>query len=102
MFANKIVAMYGRLGRTNRDVYDVWFFLHKNWPINKAIREKQTKLAFKDFFAECIAKLEKIPDRRILSGMGELLDARQKDWVKGKLKAEILFHLKVLHSNEKT
>jgi len=101
MFANKIVAMYERMGKTNRDIYDVWFFLHKNWPINKAIVEKRTSLTFKDFLTDCIEKLEKIPDRTILSGMGELLDAKQKAWVKAKLKAEVLFHLKVLHSNEK-
>ena len=26
MFANKLVAMYERLERTNRDMFDVWFF----------------------------------------------------------------------------
>lgn len=35
MFANKIVAMNERIGKTSRDVYDVWFFLENHWPINK-------------------------------------------------------------------
>jgi len=101
MFANKIVAMYERLGRTNRDIYDVWFFLSKHWPVNKAIVEKRTDMTFKEFLAACIGKIEKLSDRTILSGMGELLDAKQKAWAKAKLKTEILFYLKVMQSNEK-
>jgi hypothetical protein len=102
MFANKIVAMYERLGRTNRDISDVCFFLHKNWPINRAIVEKRTNLPFKEFLADCIKKFEKLIDRTVLSGMGELLDSKKKAWVKDKLKAETLFYLKVLHGHEKS
>ena len=35
MFANKLMAMYERIGKTSRDVYDVYFFAKNNWPINK-------------------------------------------------------------------
>lgn len=101
MFAHKLVAMIERLGRTNRDIYDVWFFLQQHWPINKKIVEQRTSMPFKEFLATCIAKLEKMPDRNILAGMGELLDAKQKVWAKTKLKTETLFFLKVLLSNEK-
>jgi hypothetical protein len=45
--------------------------------------------------------LEKVSGRAILSGMGELLDARQKDWVKAKLKTEAIFLLKVMLDNKK-
>lgn len=101
MFANKIVAMYERLGRTNRDIYDVWFFYQNNWPINKAIVEQRTKMTFREFLATCIEMLEKISDRTILAGMGELLDVKQKAWVKAKLKTETLFFLKVMLGDEK-
>jgi predicted nucleotidyltransferase component of viral defense system len=101
MFGHKLVAMYERLGRTNRDIYDVWFFLQKHWPINQEIVEKRTNLPFKDFLVTCIAKLEKMPDRNILAGMGELLDAKQKAWAKAKLKTETLLFLKVMVSHEK-
>lgn len=101
MFAHKLVAMYERLGRTNRDIYDVWFFMQKHWPINKDIVEQRAKMPFKDFLSTCIVKLENLPDRNILAGMGELMDAKQKAWVKAKLKNEALFLLKVMQSNEK-
>ena len=101
MFANKIVAMYERFGRTNRDIYDVWFFFQKNWHINKVIVEQRTNMKFREFLATCIEMLEKIPNRTILAGMGELLDVKQKSWAKAKLKTEALFFMKLMLSNEK-
>ena len=95
MAAHKLVAMVERIGKTNRDIYDTWYFLEKNWPINQVIVETRTGLSFKDFLKKCIGLLEKMEDRHILSGMGELLDAKQKVWVKTKLRAETLFQLKL-------
>jgi predicted nucleotidyltransferase component of viral defense system len=96
MFAHKLVAMYERLGKTNRDIYDVYFFLKNNWPINKDIVEKRSKMLFKIFLQKCIIGLEKMSDRNILSGIGELLDTKQKIWVKSKLKKETIFLLKLM------
>jgi len=101
MFANKIVAMYERLERTNRDIFDVWFFLHNDWPINKEIVEERTELSFKEFLRECVEKLEKLPERSLLAGMGELLDEKKKDWIKTTLRRDVLFLLKVMLDNEK-
>lgn len=78
MFANKIAAMHERLERANRDIFDVWFFLRNDWPINKEIVEKKSGTPFKEFLAKCIKELEKMPDRSILAGMGEFLDKKQK------------------------
>lgn len=101
MFANKIVAMYERIEKTNRDIYDVWFFLQNNWPINKELVEKRTGMLFNEFLSKCIEKLEKLPERSILTGMGELLDEKQKNWAKKNLKIDVLFLLKLLLENKK-
>jgi predicted nucleotidyltransferase component of viral defense system len=101
MFAHKLMAMYERIGKTNRDIYDIWFFLHKSWQINKSIVELRAKMPFKKLLEKCIAALEKMPDRRILQGIGELLPDRQKNWAKTKLRSETIFLLRVMHSNEK-
>ena len=101
MFAHKLVAMYERMGKANRDIFDVWFFGQKDWPINKEIVEKRTEVPFKDFLQKCIEALEKLPDRDILAGMGELLDEKQKAWVKAKLRTEVIFQLKLRLENEK-
>jgi predicted nucleotidyltransferase component of viral defense system len=100
MVADKLVAMYERKGHTHRDIFDVWFFLQDNWPINKALVEKRTNLSFKKLLKECIIILEKLPDRRILDGIGELLDLKQKSWAKAKLRTETIFLLKLLLNNE--
>jgi len=47
----------------------------------------------------CINDLEKMSDRNILSGIGELLDAKQKAWVKAHLRQQTIFLLKLLLSN---
>jgi predicted nucleotidyltransferase component of viral defense system len=99
MFANKLVALYERIGKTNRDLYDVWFFFSKNWPINQEIIEKHTRMPFQQFLEACISLLEKMSNRDILSGMGELLDEKQKAWVKTKLKDELIFQLRLFLDN---
>ncbi|MDA2935980.1 nucleotidyl transferase AbiEii/AbiGii toxin family protein [Patescibacteria group bacterium AH-259-L05] len=99
MSANKLVAMYERLGRSNRDIYDIWFFLEKNWPINKELVQGRVNKPFKSFLKECIDVLKKFDDRDILAGMGELLDAKQKIWAKKHLKKDVLFLFRLYLSN---
>ena len=96
MVANKLVAMFERIGKTNRDIYDVWFFLKNNWPINEKIIEKRTDMSLQQFLPLCINMLEAKSNRGILSGIGELLDEKQKRWVKEKLRSETIFLLRLL------
>lgn len=93
MAAHKMVAMIERLGKTNRDIFDVWFFLKKNWPINEKIILQRTGLSARDFLQQCIVRLEKHSNTGILSGIGELLDEKQKAWAKEKLLSETIFLL---------
>ena len=95
MAAHKLVAMFERLGTTNRDIFDVWFFLKNNLPINEKIIETRTSMSMKDFLQKCIDELETMSDRGILSGLGELLDDQQKIWVKKHLRTETIFLLKL-------
>lgn len=96
MAANKLVALIEREGKTNRDIYDVWFFLKNSWPINEAIIEKRTGMTMHPFLTKCIELLESKSNRGILSGIGELLDEKQKHWVKEKLRSETIFLLRLL------
>jgi predicted nucleotidyltransferase component of viral defense system len=95
MFAHKFCAMYERIGKTNRDIFDVWYFLQNEWPVNRKIIEERTGMKFNDFIKKCIDLLEKMSNQNILSGIGELLDEKQKDWVRTKLKSETIFLLKL-------
>ncbi|MDD2774222.1 MAG: nucleotidyl transferase AbiEii/AbiGii toxin family protein [Elusimicrobiales bacterium] len=93
MFANKLMAMYERIGKTSRDVYDVYFFAKNNWPINKKLVETRAKMPFKEVLTKCVKLLEKMDNRHILDGLGELLTEPQKDWSRAKLRTETIFLL---------
>jgi len=101
MFSHKLVAVLERKKTANRDIYDIWHFLKNLWPINKEIVEKRTGMNFKDYMNKCIEFIESLSDRNILSGMGELLDERQKVWAKTNLRKDTVFLLKVRLEQEK-
>lgn len=95
MFAHKLMAMYERIGKTSRDIYDVWFFLQHRFPINKEIVEKRSEMPIEVLAKKCIEKLAKMNNKNILDGVGELLTVSQKDWVKAKLREETITLLKL-------
>ena len=101
MFAHKLVAMTERLGKSNRDIYDVWFFASQAWPVSRAIVAKRTGLTLEKFLAKAAVSLEKLPQQGMLHGLGELLDSKQKEWVKKNLKEEALFLLRLMEDNER-
>lgn len=101
MFAHKLMAMHERIGKTSRDIYDVWFFLTHRFPINKEIVEKRANMSFDKLLRICITQLEKMNNRNILNGVGELLTPHQKDWAKAKLRIETiaLLQLRLAHGD---
>jgi len=93
--------MYERIGKTNRDIFDVQFILAHDWPVNRKIVEERMGMSYAEFLKKAIEAMEKFNDGNILSGMGELLTEKQKDWVKTKLKSETLFSLRLALEKEK-
>ena len=101
MFAHKLMAMHERVGKTSRDIYDVWFFLKNNWPINKEIVEQRSSLSFKELLQKSVEQLEKMDNKHILDGLGDFLTEPQKDWARAKLRTETIFLLKARMESEK-
>lgn len=101
MFAHKLMAMYERMGKSNRDIFDVWFFLKNRWPLNRKIVEERSGMSFAKLLNKCINQLKKTTSRNILSGMGELLSQKQKDWAKANLVSDTIFLLKLVRDDEK-
>jgi predicted nucleotidyltransferase component of viral defense system len=95
VFAHKLMAMHERFGKTNRDIYDVWFFLKNRFPMNQTIVEQRADMPFDTFLEKCIEQLETMNNRKILDGVGELLTAGQKDWVRANLRNETIALLKL-------
>lgn len=90
MFAHKLMAMHERIGKTSRDIYDVWFFLKNRFPINKDIIEKRAGVPYNALLDKCIDQLEKLHDKHILDGVGEFLNDRQKASAREKLRSETI------------
>ena len=101
MFAHKLMAMHERVGKTSRDIYDVWFFLKNNWPINKEIVEQRSAVSFKELLQKSVEQLEKMDNKHILDGLGDFLTEPQKDWARVKLRTEAISLLKARMESEK-
>jgi predicted nucleotidyltransferase component of viral defense system len=95
VFAHKLMALHERLGKTSRDIYDVWFFLKNHFPINKEIVELRAKISFDELIETCIKQLEAFNNRKILDGVGELLTEGQKNWVRTHLREETIALLRL-------
>ena len=101
MFANNLIAMSERVGKTSRDVYDVYFFTKNDWPINKSLVEKRARLPFHNVVEKCVKLLKEMDNRHILDGLGEMLSEPQEDWARAKLRTETIFLLKAWLESEK-
>ena len=96
MFAHKLMAMYERIGKTSRDIFDVRFFAENDWEVNKDMVERRSGKTFVETINACIADVLQVPDAHILDGLGELLDERQKDSMRVKLKDDTIFLLRLM------
>ncbi|MDR1304643.1 MAG: nucleotidyl transferase AbiEii/AbiGii toxin family protein [Verrucomicrobiales bacterium] len=99
MFAHKLMAMLERVGKTSRDVFDVWFFARNNWPLNRKIVEERAGMPFKQALDRAVQMLEALDNRHILDGLGELLSESQKDSARAKLKSDTMFLLRVMQDS---
>lgn len=95
MLAGKLSALLTRKRFAARDLFDLWFFLHQDWPVDEAIVKEKTGEDIQHAYAQAVEKVESTPDNQLLQGVGQLLDNKQKDWVKAKLKSELIFLLKL-------
>ena len=94
MFAHKLCALLDRREVTNRDIFDIWFFLQKQTPLNKKIIEVRTEMSLEGYIKKCIDQLESMSDRGMLNGLGELMDGGMKKFVRTKLRTETISLLK--------
>ncbi len=90
MFAHKLCALLDRSEVTNRDIFDSWFFMQKQTPINRRIVETRMEMLFADYLQRCIDHLEEMSDRGLLNGLGELMDDDMKKFVRTKLRRETI------------
>jgi len=89
--ANKLMALVDRKKFANRDVYDAWYFLNQpeSVEINYQLIKERLGLTPRQLYQKMRKLINKKRSESVLQGMGELLDEKQKVWVKNKLISEL-------------
>lgn len=99
MAAGKLSALLTRKRFATRDIFDLWFFLKNNWQINKELVLEKTGMSLADALKKAQNQVKDIKKTELLAGMGDLLDNKQKAWVKEKLIDETMFYLRLYQNN---
>jgi len=93
-FATRLLACTTRNRLANRDFYDVYFYLKKGVLPNENIIKHVTHKDLRTYFEYLITFIDKnISSRSIIHGLGELVDEKQKMWIKNNLKNELINRL---------
>jgi predicted nucleotidyltransferase component of viral defense system len=90
MFSHKLCALLDRNRLANRDIFDCWFYMSHQTPVNLTIIEQRMGKSSIDYFRDCIHKIEGLPEKSLLDGLGELVNPDLKKFVRSKLRSEIL------------
>jgi len=90
LFAHKLCALLDRKTLTNRDIFDIYYFMKQKTPINKIIVEKRMGKGLIEYFDLCISRIEKVKENSLLNGLGELIDVNLKEFVRALLKSETI------------
>jgi len=98
MFAHELCALTDRGEMVSRDIFDAWFFMQKQTSLNKNLIELRMKMPYEDYMQICIDSLGEVKGNRLLQGLGELMDAQLKSFVRNKLKSETI-HLLEFYKN---
>ncbi|MBU0579396.1 nucleotidyl transferase AbiEii/AbiGii toxin family protein [Patescibacteria group bacterium] len=89
--AHKLVAVTERRGITNRDFYDIWFLLKKGVRANPLVINERTNQDLSQYLGFLIKFVrQNFKPAQTMVGLGELLIRPRRDWVKVKLKSELL------------
>ncbi len=96
MFAHKLCAVQDRREMVNRDLYDTWWLLKQLAPINDEIVKLRMGVGVSEYLNLLIAYIKENVDRiHIVSGLGEVVDRPQKDWIRDHLVDDLLVQIQM-------
>lgn len=94
MFSAKLVALMNRKEFAARDLFDVYFFAENNWDVDQKVFDAYGIESEKDYIEKCISFIENVPENTLLKDLGELVDEKQKAFVRSRIKSEVTFLLR--------
>lgn len=98
-FTSKLLAATTRKRIASRDFYDIYFYLKKARIVNDEIIKNETGKETKEYLEYLVKFTEKnLTSRTVLHGLGELINEKQKIWIKENLKKELINRLSYLIS----
>jgi predicted nucleotidyltransferase component of viral defense system len=96
MLAHKLCAISDRKIMQNRDLFDALFMLNNNYPINEEIIKLRTNKDLRSYFVYLIDYINtNVNPNKILDGLGEVLDPKQKLQSKQNLLKDLLLELNI-------
>jgi predicted nucleotidyltransferase component of viral defense system len=97
--AGKLCAFLTRKKFAARDLFDLWFILKNNWSFDEKHIKFQIKLELEKALKLAKEKVEQIKPNQLLQGIGELIEEKDKQWIKNNLKKEVVFYLSLYLKN---
>jgi len=96
LFTNKLIALLHRSAITNRDIFDIRYFLQQGTSLNRTLLESKLNITTHEYIQQVTVFIQWYDFGTILYGLGELIDNTQKTWMKTKMKDQILGYLYML------
>ena len=91
IFTNKLVALGDRKNPVARDVFDVYYFLKTGFSLNEELIRERTGKNLNEFLTFLSTYIKKkFSKKNILLGLGEVLEEKQKEWIRQNLINEVL------------
>lgn len=95
-FTNKLVALIERWNTVSRDLYDVHFFLKNNSSINEKLLQERTKKSYTEYLKKVVKFIPKhFNKKNLLAGLWELVEEKQKNFIKNELIQETIHHIEI-------
>lgn len=94
MFSAKLVALLNRKEFAARDLFDVYFFLKSIWETDEKVFLAYGITSEKEYAKKCVLFIEDVPENTLLKDLEELIDEKQKAFVRTKIKSDTIFLLR--------
>ncbi|TEU07227.1 MAG: hypothetical protein E3J22_02020 [Candidatus Aminicenantes bacterium] len=97
VLTNKLIALSDRRMPVARDLFDGYYLLKLGFKLNEKLIMERTGKTLEGYIEYLVPFIERTyNDKNILHGLGEILEEKQKNWIKKELIQEMVQELKKL------